>query len=149
MYKFPYYTEQDPEKVIAFMKDYSFAMITGFGEPYPVATHIPLEIEVQEDGRILLSGHLMKKTDHHLAFEKNNNVLVIFNAPIRISVQAGTRTRSWGVPGIIWQCMQKERSSSRMNRELIMQLKTSPTNTKPPGVLPHLTGCQKNMLNKW
>ena len=81
MYKFPYYTEQDPEKVIAFMKDYSFAMITGFGEPYPVATHIPLEIEVQEDGRILLSGHLMKKTDHHLAFEKNNNVLAIFNGP--------------------------------------------------------------------
>ena len=54
-------------------------MITGFGEQYPVATHIPLEVEVQEDGRIFLSGHMMKKTDHHLAFEKNNNVLVIFN----------------------------------------------------------------------
>ena len=81
MYKFSYYTEEDPAKVIAFMKQNSFAMITGFGEPFPVATHIPLEVELQEDGRIFLSGHLMKKTDHHLAFEKNNNVLVIFNGP--------------------------------------------------------------------
>ena len=79
MYRFPYYTEEDLAKVIAFMKKNSFAMITGFGEQYPVATHIPLEVEVQEDGRIFLSGHMMKKTDHHLAFEKNNNVLVIFN----------------------------------------------------------------------
>ncbi len=81
MYKFPYYTEQDPEKVIDFMKVNSFAMITGFGEQYPVATHIPMEVEVQEDGKIFLSGHMMKKTDHHLNFEKNNNVLVIFNGP--------------------------------------------------------------------
>ena len=81
MYKFPYYTEEDLAKVIAFMKKNSFATLTGFGEQYPVATHIPLEIEVQEDGQLFLSGHMMKKTDHHLAFEKNNNVLVIFNGP--------------------------------------------------------------------
>ena len=81
MYKFPYYTEEDQAKVTAFMKNNSFAMLTGFGEQYPVTTHIPLEVEVQEDGKIFLSGHMMKKTDHHLAFEKNNNVLVIFNGP--------------------------------------------------------------------
>ena len=81
MYKFPYYTEEDQAKVIAFMKKNSFAMLTGFGEQYPVATHIPLDIEVKEDGKIFLSGHMMKKTDHHLGFEKNNNVLVVFNGP--------------------------------------------------------------------
>ena len=81
MYKFPYYTEEDQQKVIAFMKENSFATITGIGEQYPVASHIPLEVEVQDDGKISLSGHLMKKTDHHIAFEKNENVLVIFNGP--------------------------------------------------------------------
>ena len=81
MYKFPYFTEEDQQKVIAFMKENSFATITGIGEQYPVASHIPLEVEVQEDGRIFLSGHLMKKTDHHIAFSKNENVLVIFNGP--------------------------------------------------------------------
>jgi len=81
MYKFPYYTEEDQQKVIAFMKENSFATITGIGEQYPVASHIPLEVEVQDNGKIFLTGHLMKKTDHHIAFEKNNNVLVIFNGP--------------------------------------------------------------------
>ena len=81
MYKLPYFTEEDNDKVIAFMKENSFAVITGFGEQYPVASHIPLEVEVNEQGRLFFYGHLMKNTDHHKAFEKNENVLVIFNGP--------------------------------------------------------------------
>lgn len=81
MYKFPYYTENDFEKVIAFMKGNPFATIIGFGEQYPAASHIPLEVHVQNDSKIFLSGHLMKKTDHHIAFEKNEHVLAIFNGP--------------------------------------------------------------------
>jgi len=80
MYKFSYYTEQDDEKVIDFMKANAFALITGIGEQYPVATQIPLAIK-QREGKIFLEGHLMRKTDHHLAFEKNNNVLVLFTGP--------------------------------------------------------------------
>jgi transcriptional regulator len=80
MYKFPYYTEQDEQKVIAFMKEYAFAMITGFGEKYPVTTQIPLEVELKEN-KIFLHGHIMRKTDHHKAFEKNENVLVVFTGP--------------------------------------------------------------------
>ena len=81
MYKFDYYTEKNNDAVIAFMKEYPFAIITAFGEQYPVASHIPLDIEINEEGKIFLSGHIMKKTDHHKAFEKNDNVLVIFNGP--------------------------------------------------------------------
>jgi transcriptional regulator len=80
MYKFSYYTEQDHEKVIDFMKQNSFALITGMGEAFPVATQIPLIIKLNE-GKIFLEGHMMKKTDHHLAFEKNSNVLVLFTGP--------------------------------------------------------------------
>lgn len=80
MYKFSYYTEEDDQKVIAFMKENAFALITGIGEKYPVATQIPLAIKLKE-GKIFLEGHLMRKTDHHLAFEKNNNVLVLFTGP--------------------------------------------------------------------
>ena len=81
MYKFSYFTEEDPDKVLAFMKENSFAVITGFGEKYPVATHIPLSIEMKDDGKIFFYGHLMTKTDHHKAFEENENVLVVFNGP--------------------------------------------------------------------
>jgi len=80
MYKLPYFTEEDQEKVIAFMKENSFAVVTGFAEEYPVASHLPLNIEIRAD-KIFLTGHLMKNTDHHKAFEKNENVLVIFNGP--------------------------------------------------------------------
>ena len=80
MYKFSYFTEKDTDKVIAFMQENAFAMVTGFGEIYPVATQVPVEVELK-DGRIFLHGHIMKKTDHHKAFEKNNNVLVLFTGP--------------------------------------------------------------------
>jgi transcriptional regulator len=81
MYSLPHFTEKDPAKIIAFMKENSFAIITGFGEQYPVATHVPLEVVVEEDGKIILSGHLMKNTDHHKAFVQSSEVLVIFNGP--------------------------------------------------------------------
>ena len=80
MYKLPYFTEEDREKVIAFMKENSFAVITGFGEEYPVASHIPLNVEIIDE-KMFLTGHLMKNTDHHKAFEKNDHVLVVFNGP--------------------------------------------------------------------
>lgn len=80
MYKLKYFTEEDTEKVIAFMKENSFAIITGLGEKYPVATHVPLEVKNVE-GKLIFTGHIMKNADHHKVFEKNNNVLVIFNGP--------------------------------------------------------------------
>lgn len=80
MYKLPYFTEQDQVKVINFIKQNSFAVITGMGMRYPVATHIPLEI-FEEEGSLKFMGHLMKHTDHHQSFLKNENVLVIFNGP--------------------------------------------------------------------
>ena len=77
MYNISYFKEADKEMIIAFMKENSFAMVIGIGKEYPVATQIPLEI-AEKDGKIFLHGHMMKKTDHHLSFEKNNKVLVLF-----------------------------------------------------------------------
>ena len=80
MYKLKYFTEEDNEKVMGFMKANSFAIIISNGDPFPVATHIPLEIQ-QENDNITFTGHIMKNADHHQAFVKNENVLVIFNGP--------------------------------------------------------------------
>lgn len=81
MYKLPYFTEEDQEKVMAFMKENSFAVVTGFGDEYPVATQLPLNVEIRDGEKIFLTGHLMKNTDHHKAFEKNKNVLAVFTGP--------------------------------------------------------------------
>jgi transcriptional regulator len=80
MYKMAYYTGHDHAEIIAFMKAHSFAVVTGIGDKYPVASQLPLEI-VETNEKLLLTGHMMKKTDHHLAFEKNPHVLVVFHSP--------------------------------------------------------------------
>ena len=80
MYKMPFYTEHDREAIVDFMKQHHFAFVTGMGSEYPVATQLPLEI-IEEGEKIILSGHLMRKTDHHIAFEKNPHVLVVFHSP--------------------------------------------------------------------
>lgn len=70
MYKLSYYTEDNEEKLLQFMQANSFAIITGISDRYPVATHVPLTIDVQQD-KIICTGHIMKNTDHHRAFIKN------------------------------------------------------------------------------
>lgn len=80
MYKFSHFTEKDQATIIAFMHENPFAFITGKGETYPVATQIPLTVKIKA-GKVFLEGHMMKKTDHHTAFEKNNHVLVLFTGP--------------------------------------------------------------------
>ena len=80
MYKVSHYTEKDKTKLLSFARENSFAFVTGIGDVYPVTTQLPLEI-TEEENKIIFSGHMMRKTDHHLAFEKNNNVLVTFHSP--------------------------------------------------------------------
>ena len=77
MYKFSYFQEPDNSKVIEFMQANTFALLTGMGDDYPVATQVPLSINII-NGNLEIKGHLMKNTDHHKAFLKNNRVLVVF-----------------------------------------------------------------------
>jgi transcriptional regulator len=80
MYKLPYFTEEDDQKVFEFIQQNSFALITGYDGNFPVATHVPLDIK-KNAGKLVFTGHMMKNTDHHKAFLQNENVLVIFNGP--------------------------------------------------------------------
>lgn len=78
MYNLPYYKEQDPQKVLDFIHRHPFAFIAGCDEGgKPVATQIPVFIE-ERDGKLFLTGHMMKNTDHHKAFEKNPAALCVF-----------------------------------------------------------------------
>lgn len=80
MYKSNHYNEVREEDMIAFMNQHAFALITGAGEKFPVATQLPLQVS-KKDGKIILSGHMMRGTDHFRAFEKNTNVLAVFTGP--------------------------------------------------------------------
>ena len=78
MYSLPYFKENDQKLVLEFIHHHPFAFIAGCDEyNKPVATQIPVFIE-ERNGKLFLSGHMMKQTDHHKAFEKNPNVLCVF-----------------------------------------------------------------------
>lgn len=78
MYDLPYHKEKNENTVKEFIDKYPFAFLTGCDqENKPVATQVPVFIE-EKEGRKILRGHIMRKTDHHKAFIQNKNVLVVF-----------------------------------------------------------------------
>lgn len=81
MYDLPHHKEDDHEEIIQFMKDHPFVFLTGSDSAgKPVVTQIPVFID-EKDGKYFLTGHIMRNTDHHKAFEQNNNVLAVFTSP--------------------------------------------------------------------
>lgn len=81
MYSLPYFKEKDEQVVLAFIRQHPFAFIAGCSaDNKPVATQIPVFIDERE-GRLFLSGHIMKNTDHHKAFLENPDVLAVFTGP--------------------------------------------------------------------
>lgn len=81
MYDIPYFKAENHQEVLDFMQANPFVTICGVNEKgLPIAAQIPVLIR-QDGDKVCISGHLMRKQDHTNAFEKNNNVLVIFSAP--------------------------------------------------------------------
>ncbi len=81
MYNLPYYKENDKEVVLQFIHQHPFAFLTGCSqEGEPVVTQVPVFID-EKEGKLFLTGHIMRQTDHHKAFEKNPNVLAVFTGP--------------------------------------------------------------------
>ncbi len=79
----PAYAEvTDRELMEQFIRETTLATIISSGQVYPVATHIPLELEVNESGQKALWGHVSKANPHWKIFEKNPNVLVIYLSPV-------------------------------------------------------------------
>ena len=81
MYNLPHFKEKNHQVLMDFIHDHPFAFMAGCdGEGRPVATQVPVFIE-EKEGKLFLTGHMMKQTDHHKAFEKNPQVLCVFTGP--------------------------------------------------------------------
>ena len=81
MYNLSYFKEHDEQVVKEFIDQHPFALLSGCdSENKPIATQAPVFIE-ERDGRKILRGHIMRKTDHHKAFLDNKHVLVVFTGP--------------------------------------------------------------------
>jgi transcriptional regulator len=81
MYNLSRYVEKDPAAVLDFIQQHPFATLIGNdADSVPVATQVPLLIRQQGDA-ISFLGHIMRKTDHHKAFEQNPRVMALFTSP--------------------------------------------------------------------
>ena len=81
MYNFSYFKEKDRQTILEFMEEHPFAFLTGsYAAGTQVATQIPFLVE-EKNNELFLQGHIMRNTDHHKAFNKNPNTLVVFTGP--------------------------------------------------------------------
>ena len=78
MYNLPYHKEQNSQRIKELIQQFPFAFLSGCNSRnQPVATQVPLFFEEVGDKK-MLTGHIMRNTDHHRAFEQNPNVLAVF-----------------------------------------------------------------------
>ncbi len=81
MYNLPYHKEHDPLVIKEFIYKHPFAFLSGVDVKHkPVATQVPVFID-EVEGKLFLTGHIMRNTDHHRAFLQNPNVLAVFSSP--------------------------------------------------------------------
>lgn len=82
MYTPNYFVEADEEKLLAFMREFSFATLVSVGSAandLPAATHLPFIIEKNGD-KLILSAHMAKANLQWKEFGEKQ-VLVIFQEP--------------------------------------------------------------------
>lgn len=71
--------ETDKDRIIAFMKQYSFATVITAKDNLPVATHLPFLVAIKED-TIILTSHFAKANVQWKDID-GNKVLTIFSEP--------------------------------------------------------------------
>ncbi|RAJ87860.1 transcriptional regulator [Chitinophaga dinghuensis] len=73
--------ETDWNKIEAFMREFSFAMVVDTDEHgVPQATHLPLTLKQTPDGKYVLQGHIAKINKQWEYFGKQDT-LVVFSTP--------------------------------------------------------------------
>ena len=66
---------------MSFLQSHPFALITTQGiDGRPVATQVPVVFD-EHEGKLVLTGHIMRQTDHWHGFHANSNVLCVFTGP--------------------------------------------------------------------
>lgn len=75
------YKNEELSEIKAFIKENAFAILVNEVDERPWATHIPLELEIDEGGRDMLVGHISRANPQWKHFTKQKEVLCIFNGP--------------------------------------------------------------------
>jgi transcriptional regulator len=76
------FQEQDPERLVAFMRRHSFATLVTVDDGVPFATHLPFLVEPGPEGSSgRLLAHMARANPQWRGFSEQKDVLVIFQGP--------------------------------------------------------------------
>ena len=80
MYISKLYREEDRERILKFLQQNEFATLVAYDGEKPTASHLLMEV-VEDGERLFVNGHMSKANPLWKTFEKNPEVLVIFQGP--------------------------------------------------------------------
>jgi transcriptional regulator len=75
------YKNDNPQEIRTFLKENSFGILINQANGKLSATHIPIELEVNADGKEILQGHISKLNPQAGGFAENDKVLAVFTGP--------------------------------------------------------------------
>ncbi len=81
MYIPDYYKNEDEADIRRFLAENGFGILVGTVNGEPWATHIPMMVETDANGRLFLHGHLAKENPHWQFFSTDKETLAIFMGP--------------------------------------------------------------------
>lgn len=81
MYTPKHYSNHNLDEIKEFVTQNSFGILINIVDNKPWGTHIPLELETDNEGNHLLVGHIAKANPQWKHFKENTEVLCIFNGP--------------------------------------------------------------------
>ena len=70
------YEEKDTEKIHAFIRENSFAILISIQDGRPIGTHIPLQLEKNADGKDILMGHISRGNQQKSALQTAREGLI-------------------------------------------------------------------------
>ena len=85
MYIPKYYREEDREKILAFLRHNNFPALVSFDGEKPVATHTPVEVAEDENGRLTIHGHISRANPQWKTFGEHEMLLIFQGAHTYIS----------------------------------------------------------------
>ena len=80
MYISKLYREEDRGKILKFLRQNEFATLVTYDGEKPTASHLLMEV-VEDGEKLFVNGHMSKANPLWKTFEKNPEVLVIFQGP--------------------------------------------------------------------
>lgn len=108
---------RNPDEIIDFISNHSFATIVSPHTSFPMACHLPLVVKT-EQGKIILEGHISLANEQHRLLQDNTNVLCIFQGPhgyISSSVYHHHNVPTWN-----YQTVHAQGMATRLTREELL-----------------------------